>query len=344
MTAAKPRLVVLNGTCLDVVDDYRDWIASQGVELDAQQSYRSLNEVESLGVTRDADAIILPADFRGFPHEQHMRACPRLKVCSIAASGYEWLDLDAATRHGIIVTFAPGGEGAEVVADMAWGLMLAVARQIPFHHNLLMKGDGSRGMGSSVFGKTLGIVGLGNIGKCVARRAKGFDVRVIATEPYPDERFLREHGVKLVPLDQLLAESDIVSLHMRLDEKTRHLIGTPQLARMKRTAILINSARRELVDEAALVDAIEAGRIGGAGLDDPPASDAAKRLFGRNNVVFTPHLGNRAIEGVRGVFKAALDNCIAVFRGQRPPNVVNAKVYELGTRAEQTVTAAGAAR
>jgi phosphoglycerate dehydrogenase-like enzyme len=161
---------------------------------------------------------------------------------------------------------------------------------------------------------------------------------VVATEPYPDEKFVRENNVTLMPLDKLLVEADFVSLHMRLDEKTRNLIGARELARMKRTAILINTARQELVDEAALVDALESGRIGGAGLDDPPGSDAAKRLFARNNVVFTPHLGNRAIEGVRGVFKSALDNAIAVFRGQRPQFIVNPQVYEMGTRA------AGAAR
>jgi phosphoglycerate dehydrogenase-like enzyme len=331
--STKPRLAVLNGTCLDIVEEFRDWIVAQGVELDAQQSYRSLDEAESLRVTRDADGIILPASFRSFPHEPHMAACPRLKVCSIAASGYEWLDVDSATKHGIVVTFAPGREGAEVVADMAWGLMLAVARQIPFHHIAMSRGENVRGMGSSVFGKTLGIVGLGNIGKAVARRAKGFDVRVIATEPYPDDKFVRENNVTLMPLDQLLAESDFVSLHMRLDEKTRHLIGASQLARMKPTAILINTARQELVDEAALVEAIESGNIGGAGLDDPPETESAKRLFARNNVVFTPHLGNRAIEGVRGVFKAAVENAIAVFRGQRPQFVVNPAAYDKGTRA-----------
>jgi D-3-phosphoglycerate dehydrogenase len=209
--------------------------------------------------------------------------------------------------------------------------MLAVARQIPYHNQLLMRGDETRGMGSSVFGKTLGIVGLGNIGKCVARRAKGFDVRVIATEPYPDEKFVREQGVRVVPLDELLAESDFVSLHMRLDERTRNLIGARELARMKRTAILINTARQELVDEAALVAAIESKEIAGAGLDDPPGP-VAKKLLGCNNVVFTPHLGNRAIEGVRGVFRTAVLNAAAVLRGERPEFIVNPQVYERGAR------------
>ena len=330
----KPRLAVLNATCLDVVEEMRDWIESLGVTLMADQAYRRLDAAGIARVCREADGIILPSSVRSMPHEKEMADSPDLLVCSIAASGFEWLDVDAATRNGIVVTFAPGREGAEVVADMAWGLMLAVARQIPHHNNLLMRGDETRGMGSSVFGKTLGIVGLGNIGKCVARRAKGFDVRVIATEPYPDQNFVREQGVKLVSLDELLAESDFVSLHIRLDEKTRNLIGRRELALMKRTAILVNTARQELVDEAALVGAIDAKQIAGAGLDDPPG-EAAKALLGRHNVVFTPHLGNRAIEGVRGVFRTAVTNAVAVFRGERPEFVVNPRVYELGARAER---------
>ena len=337
-----PRLAVLNGTCLDVVEEYRDWIESQGVMLLADQAYRQLDEAAALRIARQAHAIILPASVRSFPHEPHMAACPDLLLCSIAASGFDWLDVEAATKHGIIVTFAPGREGAEVVADMAWGLMLAVARQIPYHNQLLCRSDASRGMGSSVFGKTLGIVGLGNIGKAVARRASGFDVRVLATEPYPDEKFVRDHGVRLVELDELLRQSDFVSLHIRLDEKTRDLIGARELSLMKRTAILINTARQELVDEPALVAAIESAQIAGAGLDDPPGP-AARKLLGRVNVVFTPHLGNRAIEGVRGVFKTAVENCLAVFRGQRPEFVVNPTVYDRGTRAERLAGAVGAA-
>jgi D-3-phosphoglycerate dehydrogenase len=330
----KPRLAVLNATCLDVVEDLRKWIEAQNVTLLADQSYRTLDEAGVARVITQAEGIILPSSARSMPHAEHMAASPDLLVCSIAASGYEWLDVEAATRNGIIVTYAPGREGAQVVADMAWGMMLAVARQIPYHNQLLMRGDETRGMGSSVFGKTLGIIGLGNIGKCVARRAKGFDVRVLAAELNPDRDFVREQGVTLVSQDELLAESDFVSLHTRLDESTRHLLGARELARMKATAILINTARRELVDEEALVAAIESGRLGGAGLDDPPGP-AGKKLLGRPNVVFTPHLGNRAIEGVRGVFRTAVENAVAVFRGQRPEFVVNPRVYEARTRAQK---------
>ncbi|MEO7158295.1 MAG: NAD(P)-dependent oxidoreductase [Vicinamibacterales bacterium] len=330
----KPRLAILNPTCLDVVEEHRAWIEAAGVELLADQSNRDLSASAVTELLRDADAVILPAQVRNAPLDEQMIAATRLLVCSIAASGYEWLDVAAATRNGIVVAFSPGREGAEVVADMAWGLMLAVARQIPFHHQRLRVGDARRGMGTSVFGKKLGIIGLGNIGKCVARRAAGFDVQILAAEPRPDEAFVREHHIRVLSRDKLLAESDFISLHVRLDESTRNLIGADEFKRMKQSAILINTARRELVSEEALTTAIESGQIAGAGLDDPPGPVAA-RLLDRRNVVFTPHIGNRAIEGVHGVFRMAVENCLAVFRHERPPFLVNAEVYESGVRVDR---------
>jgi phosphoglycerate dehydrogenase-like enzyme len=322
-----PTLVVLNGTCLDVVDSQRAWIESLGVKLLAEQRYRSADAAEIRALCQQADAVILPASVRSAPLEADMIAAPRLKVCAIAASGFEWLDVAAATRHGIVVTNAPGGEGAEVVAEIAWGLMLAAARQIPHHHMLLSRGDMTRGAGTMVSGKTLGIIGIGAIGREVALRAKGWRMRVMAHDPWADVNFVREHGIELVDLDKLLRESDFVSLHVRLNEQTRGMIGPEQIAMMKPTTFLINTARKELVDEAALVEAILKKRLGGAGLDDPPG-EAGKKLFGLPNVVFTTHLGNRAIEGMIAVFRAAVESAVTVLRGGRPKSVVNPEVYQ----------------
>lgn len=327
----RPRLLVLNPTCLDVVESHRAWIEAQGVALSADQSNRSLDEAAMLQLARDADAVVLPAVAPGFPHEKHIVQCPRLRVCAIAASGFEWLDVSSATEHGIVVTNVSGGEGAEVVADLAFGLMLAVARQIPHHHQRLREGDGTRGMGMSVFGKTLGIVGLGSIGRALARRARGFEMRIVTATPDPDQRFLRNNGIEATPLDSLLEQSDFVSLHARLSDRTRGMIGESQLARMKPTAILINTARKELLDEAALSRAVLQGQIAGAGLDDPP-SETLRDLLGLPNVVFTPHIGNRAVEGVNAVFRAAVENALAVLRGDRPASVVNPRVYDVGLR------------
>lgn len=326
-----PVLLVLNPTCLDVVESQRQWIESHGVELLAEPTNRVLTVEDAEQLLQQCDGVILPAALRTFPSTEQMAAAPRLRVIGIAASGIEWLDVAAATRHGIVVSNAPGGEGAEVVADLAWGLMLAAARQIVHHHNLLAKGDATRGMGAGVSRKTLGIVGLGAIGREVAIRAKGFAMRLLAADPYADPAFVARHGVEIVPLQRLLEESDFVSLHVRLTEETRGMIGAAELAGMKPTAFLINAARKELIDEPALVAAILDRRLAGAGLDDPPGPDGLA-LFGHPNVVFTSHLGNRAIDGVIAVFRSAVESAVAVLHGQRPRFVVNPDVYERGVR------------
>jgi phosphoglycerate dehydrogenase-like enzyme len=328
---AKPNLLVLNGTCLDIVEPERRWIESLGVNLFAEQSYRTLDEKAIREVLDLADAIILPASVRSSPSNDLMTSARRLRVCAIAASGYEWLDVAAATKHGIVVTYAPGGDGAAVVADLTWGLLLASARQIVYHHNLLQRGDMTRGIGTGVTGKTLGIIGLGAIGKEVALRAAGFKMKVLAHDPFANPIFAAEHGIKLVAMDDVLRESDFISLHVRLSEETRGMIGERQLAMMKPTTIILNAARKELIDEAALVDAILNRRLAGAGLDDPP-SDAGKRLFGHSNVVFATHIGNRGLEGMIAVFRTAVEDAVAVLRGERPKFIVNPDVYEKGLR------------
>src|SRR5687768_3742356 len=223
---SKPRLLILNPTCLDVIEAHRDYLNAQPIEWLANESFRQLKSEEVDALLAEADALILPASIRQLPLAEHMQRHPRLKVLSIAASGYDWLDVEAATRCGIVVTYAPVSEGVEVVADLTWGLMLAVARQIPHHDRQIRSGCYDRGMGVSVYGKTLGIIGLGRIGQAVARRASGFDMRILATEVQPDLAFVREHNVEIVALDELLRRSDFVSLHLRLDETTRNIIGT----------------------------------------------------------------------------------------------------------------------
>jgi len=327
----KPRLVILNPTCLDVIDDHREWLGSLEIEVVADQAWRSLTAADLAGVLDRADAAILPAGLRNQPDASGMATATGLKVLSIAASGYEWLDVEAATQCGIVVTYAPIREGAEVVADMAWGLMLATARQIPYHDNLVRAGNHQRGMGQCLWRKTLGIVGLGNIGKAVARRAQGFEMPILAVEPCPDKAFVKRGGIELVSLVELLGRSDFVSLHVRLNEHTTGMIAGPELALMKPSAYLINTARGQLVDEEALTEALINGRIAGAALDEAPCRKDSE-LLRLSNFVTTPHLGNRAIEGVNAVFRCAVDNVISVFRGEQPQHVVNPEVYEIAPR------------
>ncbi len=323
----RQRLVILNPTCLEVIESHRADLDASGVEWIGGPELCRLREADVDAVLGGANALVLPAAIRNLPLAAHMRTHASIRVLSIAASGYDWLDVEAATASGIVVTFAPAREGVEVVADMAFALMLGVARQIPHHHNAICGGCYDRGMGVMLWGKTLGIVGLGRIGSAVARRAAGFDMRILAADPAPDPAVVRAYNVELVPLERLLRESDVVSLHVRLNRETDGMIGAAQLRLMKPGAILVNTARRELVDEAALAAAILEGRLGGAGLDDPPARPDTP-LLGRPNVIFAPHHGNRAIEGVHAVFRLAIDNALAVLRGQRPEYVVNPAVYE----------------
>jgi D-3-phosphoglycerate dehydrogenase len=324
----KPRLVVLNPTCLELVEEHRPEFEALGLELVADPGWRAWSPHRREQVFGQAQALILPAGLPNWPGTGDMARHRAWRVLSIAASGHEWLDLQAATAHGIAVTNALPVEGAEVVADLAWGLLLAVARQIPAHHQRLQQGDGFRGMGASVWGKTMGIVGLGRIGKAVARRAAGFDMQVLAATPHPDRQFAATHLVEVVELADLLRRSDYVSLHARLNGQTRGMIGQAQVALMKPSAVLVNTARRELVDEEALTQALLTGRLAGAGLDDPPSRPDTPLLH-LPNVVFTPHLGNRAVEGVRAVLRCAVANAVEVLQGRRPASLVNPEVWDL---------------
>ncbi len=330
---SKPKLVILNPTCLEVLEAHRGHLDGLGVDWRGETGFCSLQERDVDSALQDADALVLPAAIRDLPRAEHMRWYRSLKVLSIAASGYDWLDVEAATANGIVVTNAPVIEGIEVVADMTWALLLAVSRQIPHFHQSICAGNYERGMGVAAWRKTLGIVGLGNIGRAVARRAAGFEMRVLATEPKPDQAFLVKQGIQLVSLETLLRESDFISLHVRLDTSTRGMIGHRELAMMKPAAILINAARQQLVDETALVEAILGERLAGAGLDDPPSRPDTP-LRGHPSVVFAPHHGNRAIEGVHAVFRAAIDNAVAVLAGRRPEWVVNPAVFSKPFRAE----------
>lgn len=330
----KARLLILNPTCLEVIESHRSYLDQTGLHWRGDEELACLREERIDELFRDANALILPASIRDLPRAEHMRRHTSLKVLSIAASGYDWLDVNAATANGIVVTYAPVHEGVEVVADMTWALMLAVARRVPHHHQRICSGDYGRGMGTSVWGKTLGIIGLGRIGQAVARRAKGFDMRILAAEPEPDIEFVQKCGVEIVALETLLRQSDFVSLHVRLNDHTRNMISRSQLAMMKPTAFLVNTARRELVDAEALAGAILAGRMAGAALDDPPTGPD-RALLGRPDVVFAPHHGNRAIEGAHAVFRCAIDNATAVLQGRRPELVVNPEVYDGPLRARE---------
>ena len=248
-----------------------------------------------------------------------LAAAPRLKVIAKHGVGYENIDLDAARARGIPVAVA-GSAIADSVADMAMALLLAVARHIPQGDRSVRAGEWRRLVGVELRGKTLGIVGLGQIGKGLCRRAAGFGLHVIAHDLYPDHRFAQQWDVRYLPLDDLLAAADFVSLHAPLTPATRHLIDAGALGRMKRGAYLINTARGELVDEAALAAALRDGWLAGAALDvftaEPPERESP--LLGLDNVVLAPHSAGQTDDGLRRMGEITAENALRVLRGEEP--------------------------
>lgn len=256
----------------------------------------------------------------------------RLRVISTVAVGYDNIDVAAATARGIAVGHTPGVL-TEATADLTWALLLAAARRVTEAERYLRAGrwqTWSPGLllGQEVHGATLGIIGLGRIGQAVARRARGFEMRVRYHSATRKPELEGELGVEWRELDALLAESDFVSLHVPLTEKTRHLLGARELALMKRTAILINTARGPVVDQEALVAALREGRLTAAGLDvfqvEPLPSDDP--LLSLENVVLLPHLGSATVATRRRMAMMAAENLLAGLRGERPPYLVNPEV------------------
>ncbi len=295
---------------------------------------------EVLDAMRAAGGVFLPNDLDRAPTEEELiarigeadvlisgtepvtarvlAAAPGLKVISKHGVGYENIDLDAARARGIPVAIA-GGAIADSVADMALALLLALARQIPQGNASVKAGAWKRFVGPELHGKTLGIVGLGQIGKAVCRRAKGFGLRVVACDATPDTGFAAFWGVEFLPLDDLLAQADFVSLHAPVTPETRHLIGAAQLARMQPTTYLLNTARGELVDEAALYEALKSGGIAGAASDvfirEPPGGHPLLTL---ENFIAMPHSGGQTPEGLRRMGEITAENALRVLRGQEP--------------------------
>lgn len=242
-----------------------------------------------------------------------------LQVIARYGVGVDSVDLNAAKEKNIVVTNTPGANSVSV-AELALGLMLMLARQLSEAVAASRRGQFPRLIGASLEGKTVGIIGLGSIGKQVARRLGGFDCRLLAYEPYPDRAFAEAHRVELVELDTLLRDSHFVSLHLPLLPETRGMVNAEFLAKMKKGAYLINTARGELIDEAALLEALKSGQLKGAALDafaeEPPKPDHP--LLALPQVIATPHLGAQADGATNAMGWMSLEECLRVLRGEEP--------------------------
>ena len=253
-----------------------------------------------------------------------------LKQCGAilrSGSGTDNIPIEAATEHQMLVVNTPEAT-AEPVAEFAVGLMLATGRQI-VQHAMALRSEVSTGQLNrsqlSLVGKTVGLVGFGHIARLVAHRLSGFQPRLLTFDPVVPSSVTQAHGVESVSWDQLLKQSDYISLHCPLNDKTQHLIDGPALGKMKRSAILINTARGEIVDERALIEALDEGRIAGAGLDvtDPEPIEPDSPLLGMDNVVITPHIAafDEAIS--ERLWQYSVESLIDLVRGRWPRSYVN---------------------
>jgi glyoxylate reductase len=265
-------------------------------------------------------------------------ACPRLRVVANVAVGFNNIDVAAATRRGVVVTNTPDVL-TETTADFAWALMMAAARRVVEADRYVREGrfkqwENMLLLGGDVHGKTLGIIGFGRIGRAMARRALGFDMRVLYQDAVPaDAKTERDLGATRVDLPTLLGESDFVTVHTPLLPETRHLIGADALRAMKKTAYLVNASRGPVVDEAALVRALTEGWIAGAGLDvfeEEPAVHPA--LPGLANVVLSPHIASASHDTRIAMATLAIENCLAVLEGNPPLTPLNPEVLSAPKR------------
>jgi glyoxylate reductase len=291
---------------------------------------------ELIKVVKTAD-VLIPRGTQPVP-KKVMMANPNLRGIANYGVGYDNIDVRTATEFGIPVTNTPGVL-TETTADLAWALLMATARKIPQAHDYTLsgqwKGPGGKafmgqdiGPGGSNKSKVLGIIGLGRIGQAVMRRSRGFRMKVIAYDPPIKEIIQKMKGVEYRELDELLKESDFVTLHSPLTKDTHHLIGKREFDLMKPTAVLINTSRGPVVDEKALASALKKGKIAGVGLDvfekEPRLYPGLAKL---ENVVLLPHIGSATLDTRGQMAVVAAKNAIMMLRGKRPKNIVNPEVF-----------------
>jgi len=262
-------------------------------------------------------------------------AGPQLKIISNYAVGFDNVDVEAATKRGIIVTNTPSDEVNEAVAEHTWALTLALARRIVEADEATRRGaykgwEPDIFLGTNLIGKTLGIIGLGRIGSMVARRAKGYNMTVLYNKHQPDPAAEAELGVRFAGIDDLLAQSDFVTLHVPLTPETRHMMNKDTFAKMKKGAFLVNTARGPIVNERDLVDALAEARLAGAALDvfdNEP--DISPEIIDNPRVITTPHIASATWEARTKMGEQAVAAILDTLSGTSPQNMVDEKVWEV---------------
>jgi glyoxylate reductase len=306
-------------------------ILNAGCEVEYWTKPERISKEELLGRVKEKEGLVcLLTEKIG---EELLRAAPKLRIAANVAVGFDNIDVPACTKRGVVATNTPGVLD-ETTADFAWTLLMAVARRLGEGEQLARSGnwkgwDLDQLVGADVWGKTLGLVGFGRIGRAVARRAAGFQMKVLYSDairaPLDVEK---DAKAEYRDFNTLLAESDFVSVHVPLLEDTRGLFDGAKFSRMKASAFLINTSRGPVVDEAALVHALESGKIAGAALDVYENEPFIHPGLKRPNVVLAPHIASASMETRTKMACMAAENVVALFKGQRPPNMLNPEVLK----------------
>lgn len=283
-------------------------------EIVFNQKGKPLEAEELIPLLKDCDGYIAGLDYIT---AQVINSCDKLKVISRYGAGTDRVDIQAAKEKGIVVCNTPGAN-AQAVADLTMGLIISVARKIPMLDQKTKAGQWLRSIGVEIYGKTIGILGLGTVGKCVAKRAQGFSMKILAYDPYLDKEYAVANEINETTLELLAEQSDVISLHLPLSDDTRYIVDSQLMRTMKPGVILINTARGGLIDEAAAFAMLQSGHIGGLGLDayeKEPPSDSP--LFGLDNVVTTPHTASHTYEATVNMANMSVDNLICVLQEQK---------------------------
>ena len=316
-----PKVLLTTPRFFAVEELIREYLAEYGCEVLEHNAHdMQMKEEALLELVPEADALITALE----PvTDRVLSAAPNLRVICATGVGYDHIDIAAATRRGVIVCIAAGSNHGSV-AELTLGLMVGVARQIAYADRVLRRGGWERLGGPELSGMTLGIVGLGRVGKAVALLGRAFGMRVIATDIVLDHTFASVNAIDYMPLGRLLRAADFVSLHCPLTPATRGLINERTLGFMRPRAYLINTARGPVVEEAALVHALRTGRIAGAALDvfeaEPHIGIELREL---PNVILTPHIGGSSTEALPRMMELALLNVTQVLNGAEPACRVN---------------------
>jgi len=320
----KKKILIGSKTFGKITPEPANILKDAGFEVDYNPYPDFFNEEQMLEVIQDYFGVVV-----GFDHltEKVIAKAENLKVIAKHGVGVDTIDVDAATKHGVVVSKTVGANSSSV-ADFAIGLMLSTARQIPRMDAEVKQGEWPKYVGTELWKKTLGIIGLGHIGKAVAKRAAGFDMKLLAYEPYPDHDFVTRHHIELASVNRILEEADFITIHVPLSESTANMIGREELKKMKNTAFLVNTARGGIIDEDALYDALENNVIAGAAIDafseEPPGHT---KLLNAKGMVATPHAAAYTNESLNRMSLMCADSICRVLHGEQPEFVVNPEVF-----------------